>query len=197
MKKMLLAVVITLMLFVSGCDGEEKGNALENALETMDSAESIRMDLTMYDLPLFGTLSLVMKVDGSLMYVSNPLGDPTYSKQVEGLEYEYVLNDQNVLVLSETPLEEQEDFSSSSFTEDLDAKNFAEEEGVWVYSGDNIYLDDEETEYMTDIEITLDKDGNFELMTFVIYTDDLSTNVDLTISGINDTTIVVPVNYDE
>jgi len=193
--KKIIVVMFALLFLLSGCNGKE--NKLEIALKNLEDADSLRIDMTMYDLPFFGTMSLVMKNDGDLRFSSNPLGDPTYSKIVDGEEYEYILSSENVLVLSDTPEEAEDDSSSDSFTDQLKAEDFSEVDGVWVYNGDNIYLDEEETEYMTDIEITLNSDGEFGTMTFVIYTDEMSTDVELTVSGINETNIVVPENYDD
>ncbi len=196
MKKMLL-VVVALLFLLSGCNSNENENELEKALNNLENAESLSIDMTIYDLPFFGTMSLVEKNDGDLRFSSNPLSDPTYSKMIDGEEYEYVLSDDNILVLSDTPVDVEDDSSNDSFTDKLVAEDFDEEDGVWVYKGGNIYLDEEETEYMNDIEIVLDSDGEFGTMTFVVYTDEMTTDVEVSISGINATTIVVPENYDD
>lgn len=198
MKRFYAVVILIFVITLSACGGSS-GNALEKALDKMETADSYRMDVSMDGLPFFGSITIVTKVDGDLSYQSSIFGDAVYSKMVDGLEYEYVLNANDELVLSTTPeeVDTDEDEEDDDFLSEIQAEDFkqdAENTLVWTFDGDNLYMNDEETEYMTDIVITLDDTGNIDTMSFTMYTEDLSSNVVIAISGVNNTTITVPGN---
>jgi len=198
MKKALGLFVLTLLFVLTGCsEPGEKLNDLEKALESMDSAESYRMDMTMNNIPLFGTMSLVLKVDGDISYMSNPFGDPVYTKTIDGVEYEYVLNENDVLELSDTPMDMEDADETEDYLSDIEAVDFEQDEEndlVWTYTLERMYLNADETEYMSDIVITLDDDGMIDSMTFTLYSDDFSSDIEIEFSGINNTTVTVPGN---
>jgi len=198
MKKALGLFVLTLLIILTGCsDPGEKLNDLEKALDAMDSAESYRMDMTMNNIPLFGTMSLVLKVDGDISYMSNPFGEPVYTKTIDGVEYEYVLNENDVLELSDTPMDMEDADETEDYLSDIEAVDFEQDEEndlVWTYTLERMYLNADETEYMSDIVITLDDDGMIDSMTFTLYSDDFSSDIEIEFSGINNTTLTVPGN---
>lgn len=191
MKRFLAVLVLVLSLALTGCSETEPENELENALELMEEADSFRMDLTMGGIPLFGTVTVVTKADGDMRFQGTFLGD-TYSKIIDGLEYEYVLDENNELVLSETANDAEDSADDYDFLLGVEAEDFTKDGSVWTYSGETLYLDDDQTETMSDIIITLDSDGYLDLMTFTLNTDSLTSDVELDISGVNSTVITLP-----
>lgn len=190
MRKLLFVGMLLLVFIFSGCNG---GNELEKALETLSNADSLRMDITMDGIPFFGSMTMTSKKDGYLRYSSTTFGDPTYSKMIDGKEYEYVLDDNDVLVLSDVPNEsEDEDEDDNGFTEQLKAEDFEKIDDEWILKEDRLYLDESEVGYMKDIVIVLDSEGNIKTMVCVLHLDGLVSNVEIEFSGINDTKITVP-----
>lgn len=191
MKKLLLVCVTLFAFTLSGCSQLDNESEIEKALNHMENIESYRMDITMYDLPIFGTMSVVFKIDGDMRYHSSPLFDEgTYSKIVEGKEYEYIQID-GVYTLSDVP-EETDDQEATSYTEDLNPELFEKNDNdEWVYP-ETVYTNDEETEYMDNIIITLNDDGYIKTMTYTMYSDDMAIDCEIALSGYGSTTVELP-----
>ncbi|MFH5881320.1 hypothetical protein [Liberiplasma polymorphum] len=188
MKKLLVLFTLMFVITLSGCQ-----NKLEKAFNTMEEVESYRMDMTISNVPLFGTLTFTFKVDGDLSYTSNPLGgEGTYTKTVDGEEYDYILQTNGTYVLSDTPNETNDELNSI-LLDDLNYDDFEEtSKGVWELTKERIYLNDEETEYMKDVVIILNADGYIDTITFSMVSDGMNVDVEIDISGYNNTTVQLP-----
>lgn len=191
MRKICIGLVMALGILLSGCYGDatpQEVNELEEAFLKMDDLESYRMDMEMGGVPVFGTMTLVYKFDGDLLYI-NFLSEEAYSKVVNGLIYEYVVEEDGTYTLSSTPIVEN---SEAELLEELDYSDFELVDEVWVSIEDIIYLDLAETEYLTNVQITLSDEGYVSGLSCKMYTDELNVDLNIEFSGFGNTTVVVP-----
>ena len=139
MKKFLLLVILSLGFTMMSC-----GNDLEKSFEKMEELESYRMEITMSNIPILGSMTMIMKVDGDMIYASDPFSGESYSKIIYGEEYAYI-EVGGGYILSEDPKEESGDIDSNILN-DIDYGDFEEtSKGEWTLKSERIYLDDEET----------------------------------------------------
>lgn len=185
MKKLLLALVLVFSLSLAGCDSR---NDLEKAWDAMEEADSYTMEMTM-TVTGFGELTLEMYFDDDLIRATNPFGPDSYSKIVDGKEYEYELVG-GEYVLSDTPIDDEDE---SDMFDELKVEDFVQDGDKWVYE-DKQYLSDDETEYMEDITITLTDDGLIDTITFTMISPELEAEVVVKVTDINDTKVELPSN---
>lgn len=192
MKKILFFVLMSFTVFaLIGCATGAGKTEIEKAFANMDDLESYRMDITMSNIPLVGSMTMTMKYDGDYIYasaVSSYYSQYTYYKVVNGNVYEYI-EGENGYTLS-TEAESSEDMGD--YIDFVDPENFVEEEGKWVYKDDRLYLDDEETEYMEDIMIEISDDGYISSMVFTVSSEGMSFDAEISFSGFNSTSITLP-----
>ena len=183
MKRFLAALVLLLAISLVGCD--LGGNALEKALTDMESEENVTMVMTMSDIPLIGSMQATMKLDGEYSCVETFLGTE-YFKEVDGQVYAYENG-----VLSETP--EEEDTTEEFVEFDLFAvEDFEEIDGVWVLQEDRISVDDSQSEYMSNVEITLNSNGFISLLEFDVTAEGETFGVSIAFSDYGSTVVDVP-----
>ena len=189
MKKILLTLLMVLTITLSGCSSD-----LEDAANKMDSLDSYRMDVTMKNVPMFGTITTTMKVDGDVTYTSSPLSDEgVYTKTVDGKTYQYLPQENGEYILSDRPMDE-ENVDDSNFLNDIDMEDFEKEDNnKWVLKEDRVYLDESETDYMSEVVLIISSDGYIEEMTFKMNTSGMVIEVECTFSGFNSTNIVIPL----
>lgn len=194
MKRLLVVLTFVFVVTLTACGGSDS-KGLEGALEKLEKADSYTMKMSMDGVPFFGEITITSKVDGDLRYEEYPFGDPVYSKIVDDEEFQYYLDNNGEYVLSEYPIYYEDEEEDYEFLDEIDAEDFEQDESndlVWIYTEENLYQTEDETEYMTEIVITLDEDGDFYSMTFIVESEELTSNVEVLISDINNTTISLP-----
>ncbi len=183
MKRILTALVLLLTMSLIGCD--LGGNALEKALNNMENEDNVTMVMTMSDIPYIGSMQATMKLDGEYSSVETLLG-VEYFKEVDGQLYAYYEG-----VLSDTPEEDSDENDFADF--DLfTVEDFEEVNGVWVLQQEKIYVDDTQSEYMSNVEITVGADGNISLLEFDVTAEDLTMGVSIAFSDYGSTVVDVP-----
>lgn len=199
MKKLLLVAVFLLTFFITGCDAfgnnnqdnQETEDNLELALTKMNQLDSYQLELVMNDVPIFGTITLVQKFDGDLMSLDNQLVDVQYSKIIEGETYKYILENE-VYTLSETPMESSGLTDNAMLLNEINPSDFIETSTGYSLNITRVDLNDEGTEYMSDIIITLTDDGYINQLSFQVHDGDLEISASITFSEYNNVTITVP-----
>ena len=191
MKKTLTLLFFTLLLIFSGCSSKSN---LEEAYAKMETVDSYRVDMKMDNIPLVGSMSITIKQDGDMLYTSNPFFEQgIYQKMIDGETYDYELQEDGSYILSSTPSGETED--ETDYIDELDYTNFSEtDDNTWVSNSERIYLDDEETDYLEDIIITLNDDGYFDTIQFTLTAEGVTMDIELVYSGYNTTTVELPTS---
>lgn len=187
MKKFLMLVILALSFSMISC-----GNNLEKSFEKMEELDSYTMEITMSNIPIFGSMTILMKTDGDMLYTSNIYSGETYSKFIDGEEYVYIENN-GEYVLSDTPIESDDDNIDSGLLDTIDFEDFEKDDnGDWVLKTDKVYLDDEETTYMRNVTITVNDDGYITSMTFEMMSEGMKIDVEALFSDFNDTEVQLP-----
>lgn len=187
MKKLFVAILLLLTVFLTGCT-----NQLEEAFIKMDSLNSYQMDLTIRDMPIFGTVTITQLYDGDLMYQSSIL-DPSqgnYYEYVDGQLYEYEDDGNGGWVLSDEVASIDE---TSRLVTDLDPTDFEKNaEGTWEYIPERFYLDDAQTSYIEEIVIDISDDGYIGSLACNITTDGTTMTLEIEFSMFNEVTVTLP-----
>ena len=195
MKKILLVAIFGLSFFITGCDvinnNQEPVDNLELALTKMNQLDSYQLELVMTDVPIFGTVTLVQQFDGDLMSLDNQIVDVQYAKIIEGETYKYVLEDE-IYTLSESPMEASGLTENAMLLNKINSSDFVESVTGFYLNIEKIDLNEDGTEYMTDIIITLTEDGYVDTFTFRVHDGDLEVEAVITFSQFDNITITVP-----
>jgi len=191
MKKTLMAVLIGLLFIFVSCSS---ANDLENAFDKMETVDSYRMDMKMTNVPFVGSMSITVKQDGDMTYSSNPLlTEGLYQKTIDGEVYDYILQEDGSYELSTTPSSDEEE--DLEYVDSLDYNDFSETDDMtWTMKTDRIYLDENESEYMENVVITLNNQGYFDTINFSVTTEGLTLDVEITFTDYNNTTVELPTN---
>lgn len=81
---------LSILLSVTSCGTKHPIEAFKDKVET---AGNYQMTITMSDIPLFGTISMTIKVDGNIEYASSLLSDEgEYTEIVGDAKYSYTKN---------------------------------------------------------------------------------------------------------
>lgn len=133
MKKLYLALMLVLALGLSSCDGG--ASEIEKSLSNMETVDSYRLDMTMEDIPLFGTMTAYILVDGDYMYTSF-FGFDMYGFTSEGTEYALVEIDDEYFAMETLDASGLGEFENDIF-KDFSAEDFVkDDEGYYVASVD-------------------------------------------------------------
>ena len=101
----LLLICISIILLSTGCSSSPVPSTspsttaapkhpMEQFLIQMREADSGQMVVTMYDLPFFGTITMLLKNDGNISYTAGTIiSDESYTETINDQKYEYKKND--------------------------------------------------------------------------------------------------------
>lgn len=96
--KKIISIVSTLCLtlaclFISACTPTQ--HPIDAFKEKMKSAQNYQMDMTIKDMPFFGTLTITAKIDGNKSVTLGVLGSSdVYTETVDGITYEYAQDEE-------------------------------------------------------------------------------------------------------
>lgn len=189
MKKLLVLLVLIFSVSLTGCS---KSGELEDALNKMDKLDSFSSSISMLDVPLYGTMTMIIAYDDDLTYVQDAFENIGYSKIIDGKEYVYRQNQTGYLLLSDTP-EDGEPLPKNQFINRFSSKDFKQNGDLWESTTNKVYVDDTEVDYMKDITILINDQGYIIEITYILVNadkDEISFVVEYT--GFNGTTISVP-----
>ncbi|QMS85132.1 hypothetical protein [Candidatus Xianfuyuplasma coldseepsis] len=183
-KKGILVIVFALLFVLSSCQSDEK--KFDEAIENTENLTSARVDFSMDNVPIFGSIAGYMLYSGDQYYTSF-FGEQSYELEIDGVTYELVEFDdvyyaKEVEEDIEDILGEEDDFTS--MYEDFNSENF-------VLGDDGYYVSTESYDDMTDIKVKIEDGYIIEIMATV---DSEGFVMDLTmeLSGFNETTIDFP-----
>jgi len=188
MKKVLLIFAFALSYTLIGCSQ----NDLEKSFDKMEDAESYRMEVTMSNIPVLGSMTMVMKVDDDMIYSSDPFSGDAYAKVVDGEQYAYYYYN-GQYILEDEPMDVSSEDIDTNILEGIDYDDFEEtDDNEWTLIEDRIYLDDTETTYMEDVVITLNDNGYVANMTFSMLVENMKVDVEIEFSDFNNTVVELP-----
>lgn len=187
MKKLFLLVILSLAFTMFSC-----GRDLEKSFDKMEDLDSYTMEITMSNIPIFGSMTVLMKIDGDMIYTSNIYSGESYSKMIDGEEYEYY-EEGGQYILSDTPIESDDDEIDSGLLDLIDYDDFEESKnGEWTLKSDKVYLDDEETTYIKSVVLKVNDDGYITSMSFEMVTEGMKVDVEALFSDFNNTNVQLP-----
>ena len=187
MKKYLGVVTVVLVLLLTSCSS----NDLDKALNKMEKLDSYTMRLVNYDVPLFGDIEMVVRIDGEYMMMNmEALSDyDFYSKIVDGQIYDCQYTSEATCEWGDEPSEEQ---GNVLYHEYFDADDFeVNEEGIWYQVSEKIETEDEDL-YIKEAVIVVSDDGYIASIYFQLVSNGNPTTVGIDYSDINNTTITLP-----
>lgn len=162
---------------------------IEQFFNKMRSAESAQLTVTMYDLPFFGTVTMVSKHDGNIDYTAGSLiSEETYTETLDDVKYKYTKNENGkwTKALSENDKDDSED--SNDFTKLMEnPDNFEAVEGKPnTYKQKSSVVFDE----VDNVTITIEEEScTIEMM---MITEDLTCRCVVVISHIGEIELTLP-----
>ena len=163
---------------------------IEQFTTKMRDADSAQMTMTMYDLPFFGTIAMVLRHDGNIEYTSGSLiSEESYTETINGKEYKYSKTEDGkwVKTLIESDESDNEN-DDSDFTKLLEnPENFEAVEGkANTYKQKSDVVFDE----VDDVTITIEEDScTIEMM---MISEDLTCRCVVIISHIGEIELTLP-----
>lgn len=89
-----LVLCMSIVLGVTSCDAK---HPIEEFKSKMDAADNYQISTTMSEVPFFGTITVITKVDGNIQYSSTALFDTEeYTETVGDAVYKYTKNENGV-----------------------------------------------------------------------------------------------------
>jgi len=158
-----LVMLVCTMLFTTSCglDAIESlfKHPIDQFSEKLQEEKNFQMKATMYDLPIFGTVSVLYQFDDNIVYTPGVFGSgESYTKQVGDITYTYEKDDNGKWVRNAetTDEEEEDDLANGGFVDWLDSESYEKVEGE-----KNTYKqkDDVDFEDIEDVVLTLDDDS--------------------------------------
>lgn len=182
-------LIIIVMLFVlSGCTLFQ--SELEKAITNLEKAESYRMDITLSDIPLFGSVTVVGLTDGDYQKISTSMSlfgaSDTITFEKDGIKYEISeYNDEYIAVVS-NETEDSDDglLSGTSDFINFDPKDFTKDD-------DGYYTSLKNYDEVIDLKIKVENNYITEAQ-FRMESEGMTVSVLIEFSGFNSTEIEIP-----
>lgn len=184
MKKYLGVVTIVLVLLLTSCSS----NDLDKALNKMEKLDSYTMRLVNYDVPVFGDIEMIVRVDDDIMSM-NIIEYTFYYKLIDGLIHDCEYTEEATCEWGDEPSEEQ---GNVLYHEYFDGDDFeVNEDGIWYQVSEKIETEDEDL-YIKEAVIVVDEDGYIASIYFQLVSNGNPTTVGIDYSDINNTIITLP-----
>lgn len=155
---LLIIVAICTSLFISLTSCASK-HPIDEFKEKMERVDSCQIDLTMSDVPLFGTITMAMKFDGNIQYTPAMLfGEEEYIETVGDVEYIYTKDESGKWTKEINEVEEDD---SDIYSEELIEKLFNPENYDKVEGEENTYKQKSDVSFdeYEDVKITITEDS--------------------------------------
>lgn len=172
-----MVVCISLVFVFSSCSQK---HPIDEFKERMETAESYQMSVTMSGIPVFGSLTMIYKVDGNIQYVPavELMEQPEYYLEVVGdTAYQYTKNIYGRWTKKQVTLEENStDFTSEQMLNEL-------------FNSDNYEkVKDEDNTYRQKKDVVFD---GFDEVTIFVGENSCTLEMNITYSGITVATKLV------
>ena len=188
MKKLISYILCTVLLLsallsLSSC----MKDPLESFFDDVNKKQNFQLDITMKDVPIFGTITMTSKKDGNKTFTSGILGaSDTYSEEADGVLYSYVQDEDGNWTKTEAAADEEVGLLDGGMPEFLVSDNFekTEEEGVYKLK------EEAEIEDAEDVVLKL-SDGKCTVE-FSVKSEGLVVNAEVCISEVGEIEITLP-----
>jgi len=187
MKKIIsvsLALTLCLAMLLTAVSCSSK-HPLEAFKDKMEREANYQMSMTMSNVPLLGTFTMTVKVDGNIQHVpASMLGEEEYIETAEDVAYSYTKNTSGKWTKAEINIE---DASSDVMSDDnlFDPENYEKIEGK-----ENTYKQKKSAtfESFEDVTVTVEEDS----CTFEMVSTDEGYSVKIVISKIGEIELTLP-----
>lgn len=192
MKKLIVfALMLSAIVGLVGCDvlGDvlEPKTEFEIAIDNMNSLESYEMEMIMNDVPLFGSITAIIKVDGNKTETSF-FGQTMYMFEEDGKIYTiYDFEGDTYAFVN------YGDEAVDEMFEELDFNGFTEED--FTVNEDGEYVATDIIDEMNELVIVIVEDFIVELR-FEIESEGITITADVEFKDLNDVEVTLPV-YEE
>jgi len=179
MRKLSYLFMVLLVVMLSSCSLFL--NEFDEALVNMSKLDSFRMNMTMENVPFFGTVTGYSNIDGDNMYL-NLLGIEQYSFVEDGTTYELIEDEDAFYAVK---VFDEDDFQ-------LDAsvyKNFTSDN--FIFNDEGYYEAIEDYDDFTELTVYLE-DGYISEIHMYVDTDGYLMELTLEFSQYDDITVVLP-----
>ena len=190
MKKIITALTLICLCvaLLASCGAAHPIDKLEKSI--MDE-KNVQVDITMSDIPFFGTVQVTMKIDGNKTYTSGLFGESaTYTETDGDTVYTYTQNDDEKWTKTSstvTPSESDNIISDNDMSIIFDSENYTQ-------SKDNekkyIMNDDVTFEGFSEITLTIIEDGC--IVEGKLNSDGMVCGIKMTFHKIGETSITLP-----
>ena len=194
-----LLTCFSVILSMTACDSNPPTNAaptttaapkhpIEAFAARMAAADSAQMVMTMYDLPFFGTITMVYKHDGNIDYTSGTiLSEESYTETLDNVTYEYSKGEDGKWTKTQAEQSDEDEGGTDEFTKLMEnPDNFELVEGTenTYKQKSNIVFDE-----FDDVTITIEENScTIEMM----ISEDLTCRCKLVISHIGEVELTLP-----
>lgn len=155
----LLVIVTTCICMITSLTSCGAKHPIDEFLEKMERVDSCQIDITMSDVPLFGTITMATKIDGNIQYTPAVLfGEEQYIETVGDTEYVYTKGEDGKWTKS---INEETEDDSSLDSEELIRELFNSENYEKVEGEENTYKQKSDVTFdeYEDVKITVNEDS--------------------------------------
>lgn len=192
MKKSKIIIVFVLLVITAlsliGCTSPKQIDRYYNKIQKADSL-TIVMDM---QVPIFGKMSMIMKVDGNKEYTSAIFDDvEKYTEVVGDKTYTYTQNILGNWEKSESNTEEDEASAGEEFEELLKSDNYQYSKDIKKF----VLKEGVKPNFLNEMEadsVTLEIDDNTCIISGDANIEGMVMSFSITIKDLNDTTITLP-----
>lgn len=192
MKKSKIIIVFVLLVITAlsliGCTSPKQIDRYYNKIQKADSL-TIVMDM---QVPIFGKMSMIMKVDGNKEYTSAIFDDvEKYTEVIGDKTYTYTQNILGNWVKTESNTEEDEASAGEEFEELLKSDNYQYSKDIKKF----VLKEGVKPNFLNEMEadsVTLEIDDNTCIISGDANIEGMVMSFSITIKDLNDTTITLP-----
>lgn len=192
MKKRNFIIVMIILLALSfvliGCNSTRQIDRYYKRLEKADSA-TIIIDM---QVPIFGKMSMTMKMDDNKQYTSAMFDKPEEYKEVIGdTTFTYTKNGYGSWIKTESQTEEDEVSIEEKFEELFNSKNYEYSKDLEKF----VLKDDVNPEFLDGMQadsLTLEIDGDKCIISGEVNSEGMVMEISITIKDLNKTEILLP-----
>ena len=153
----------------------------------MEKEENYQLNITMSDIPFFGTITMVAKYDGNVSY-SSGFGEESYTERVGNVVYEYTKNSSDKWIKEKQTSEDgDDDLTDDMFTAEelFNPKNYKKVEKNKYEQKDDVDFDNYDN-----VVITIDNDTC--MIEMDMSSDGMVMHAKIVISKIGEVELVLP-----
>lgn len=190
---LLITLCLSMILTSTSCDFKKSAHPIDEFNDTMNSADSYQIAMTMSNVPFLGTITIITQIDGDIQYTpATFLSAEEYIHTVGDTEHVYT-KDEETGTWSKTERavddsDDSSDFSSAESMEDFfNSKNFEKVKGE-----ENTYKQKSSTSFDEYDNVKIKISDSSYTITMTVTSDGMTMDAEIVISKINDITLTLP-----